>query len=99
MENPTAPYTPARDPTDAIDGWDCDSLDRLAEEFAARCRNGESPSIAEYEAQYPDDAPRVRNLLEAVVMMEQLRRDSLIYTTEEHPAFLPDSIRRFLCFP
>ncbi len=27
-----------------------DSFDRLAEEFAARCRRGESPSVSEYAA-------------------------------------------------
>lgn len=89
MENPTSRYSSARDAIDSIEGWDCDSLDRLAEEFAARCRNGESPSIAEYEARYPDAAPRVRNLLEAVAMMEQLRRDS----RRTHP--LPERFGEF----
>ena len=51
-------------------------MDRAAEEFADRCRKGESPSIAEYEARFPGEAGRVRRLLEAVAMMEQLRRGS-----------------------
>ncbi len=29
-------------------------IDRLAEEFAQRYRNGEAPSIAEYEARHPE---------------------------------------------
>jgi serine/threonine protein kinase len=48
-------------------------MDQLAEEFAVRCRMGESPSIAGYTARDPDRAERIRGLLEAVAMMEQLR--------------------------
>ena len=77
MENSTSQYVSPKEPTES-DGNDdtCDSLDQLAEEFAERCRNGENPSISDYESRYPEAAPRVRNLLEAVSVMEQLRRDS-----------------------
>jgi len=71
MENPTVEF---RSPKD--DDVSRDPLDRLAEEFAELCRNGQSPSIADFEARRPEDAPRIRKLLEAVSMMEQLRRDS-----------------------
>ncbi len=63
-------------PTEEISTGDRDPFDRLAEEFAERCRRGEAPSIAEYEARFPDDAEKVRGLLGAVAMMEQLRRGS-----------------------
>ena len=33
-----------------------DPFDRVAEEFVERCRRGESPSIAEYEARFPEHA-------------------------------------------
>ncbi|HWE38072.1 MAG TPA: serine/threonine-protein kinase [Isosphaeraceae bacterium] len=66
------------DPTDQIIGPDQDPLDALAEEFTERCRRGEAPSMAEYLARHPDDIDRVRRLLGAVAMMEQLRRGSRV---------------------
>ena len=51
-----------------------DPLDLLAEEFAERCRRGESPSIGEYEARDPGRAAEIRNLLAAVAMIEQWKR-------------------------
>jgi serine/threonine protein kinase len=74
--NDAANGTRRDDPTDQIDGPDQDPLDALAEEFAERCRRGEAPSMAEYLARHPDDIDRVRRLLGAVAMMEQLRRGS-----------------------
>lgn len=53
---------------------DLDPFDILAEEFADRCRRGEMPSIAEYEARYPAHAERIRKLLPTVAMMETLKR-------------------------
>src|SRR5262245_29919244 len=50
------------------------SFDRLAEEFVERCRAGESPSLSDYEARYPEHADRIRKLLPTVAMMEQLKR-------------------------
>jgi len=52
-----------------------DPLERLADEFAARCRKGESPSIAEYAARYPRFASRIQDLFPAVALMECLRSD------------------------
>jgi serine/threonine protein kinase len=51
-----------------------DPFDRVAEDFIERCRRGESPSIGEYEARYPEHAHRIRDLLPSVAMMEQLKR-------------------------
>src|SRR2546430_5295747 len=46
-------------------------VDRLAEEFVARSRRGERPSIAEYAARYPDLANELQELLTALVLMEE----------------------------
>ena len=45
----------------------------LADEFAARCRRGESPSPAEYAALHPEHARQIEDLFPAVALMEQLR--------------------------
>ncbi len=77
------------DPTDQISGPDQDPLDALAEEFAERCRRGEAPSMAEYLARHPNDIDRVRRLLGAVAMMEQLRRGS------QQARAMPDRLGEF----
>ena len=51
----------------------CDAFDRVAEEFAERCRRGESPSIDEYARRHPEHARRIRELLPSVAMMERLK--------------------------
>ena len=48
-----------------------DQIDELAESFVARFRAGERPSIEEYARKYPDLANQVRELLSALVMLEQ----------------------------
>src|SRR6266849_3568859 len=50
-------------------------LDRLAEEFVARHRRGEQPSVAEYTAKHPELAEEIRDLFPALVMMEDVRPD------------------------
>ena len=80
-----AGFTPSDPPTSG----DRDPLDRVAEEFADRCRRGEAPAVAEYEARFPDQAERVRKLLGAVAMMEQLRRGS------KQARFMPERIGEF----
>lgn len=50
-----------------------DSLEQLIDEFASRCREGQSPSVSDYAAKYPQHAAQIRELLPAVAMMEQLR--------------------------
>jgi hypothetical protein len=52
---------------------DRDPLDRLAEEFVARYRAGERPSLTEYAARLPDRADEVRDLFPALIEMEQLK--------------------------
>jgi hypothetical protein len=58
-------------------GWPVqrEPMEWLATEFAARIRNGERPSIAEYVAQYPAYAHQIEELLPAVALLEQLRND------------------------
>src|SRR5262245_31565057 len=56
---------------DAETAPDRDPLDFLAEEFARRCRDGESPSVEEYAAKYPALAADIRLLLPAVAFLER----------------------------
>ena len=48
-----------------------DPIDRLAESFLTRFRAGERPSIEEYAAKYPELADEIRDLLPALVELEQ----------------------------
>jgi hypothetical protein len=50
-----------------------DPVERLADEFIARLRRGERPSLSEYTAQYPQYAEQIQELFPALVMMEQLK--------------------------
>ena len=55
-----------------------DLLDQLADEFAARFRRGERPTIKEYSDRYPDLADEIRELFPALVKVERaegLRQD------------------------
>jgi serine/threonine protein kinase len=74
---------------------DRDPFDQVAEEFAERCRKGESPSISEYEARYPEFAPRIRKLLPTVAMMEQLKRDAQASTGGEPVRSIPERLGEF----
>ncbi len=48
-----------------------DQLDQLAEEFAARYRQGERPSVKEYADRYPELADEIRELFPALVEVAQ----------------------------
>jgi serine/threonine protein kinase/WD40 repeat protein len=48
-------------------------LERLAEEFVARHRRGESPSLSEYTGRYPDLAHDIHELFPALVQIERLK--------------------------
>jgi WD40 repeat protein/serine/threonine protein kinase len=48
-----------------------DLLDRLAEEFAARFRRGERPTLKEYTDNYPELADEIRDLFPALVKVEK----------------------------
>jgi serine/threonine protein kinase/WD40 repeat protein/Flp pilus assembly protein TadD len=49
-----------------------DLLDQLAEEFAARFRRGERPSLTEYTDRFPELAEEIRELFPALVKVEQV---------------------------
>ncbi len=48
-------------------------IELLAEEFAQRCRRGESPSVSEYAQRHPELAEQIRDMFPALVLMEQLK--------------------------
>src|SRR5436309_1599259 len=54
---------------------DYDLIDRLADEFAARYRRGERPTVQEYADRYPHLADDIRELLPAMVEIEQVKED------------------------
>ena len=72
-----------------------DPFDRLAEEFAERCRRGETPSVSEYAARFPEYADKVRKLLPTVAMMEQLKRRMLQTRGKEAERPLPERLGDF----
>ncbi len=50
-----------------------DSLEVLADDFTARWRRGESPSVSEFADRHHMHAEQIRNLFPAIAMMERLR--------------------------
>ena len=48
----------------------------LADEFLARCKRGEKPTIQEYCEQHPALADEIRDVFEAVLMVEDLKPGS-----------------------
>ena len=48
-------------------------LEQLADEFAARFRRGERPSLQEYADRYPDLADEIREVFPAMVGIEQVK--------------------------
>jgi tRNA A-37 threonylcarbamoyl transferase component Bud32 len=51
-----------------------DPLEQAAESFLARLRDGERPTVGEYEARYPELAADIRALFPALALMEEGRR-------------------------
>ena len=50
-----------------------DPVEQLADEFAARYRRGEAPTVAEYAANHPQYALRILELFPTIVMLERYR--------------------------
>ncbi len=48
-------------------------LTRLADEFAARCRAGERPSLQEYIDRHPELADDIHELFPGMVEIEQVK--------------------------
>ncbi len=57
-----------------------DPVEILAEEFVARHRRGERPSLTEYTDRLPEHADEIRELFPALVVMEQLKPDGELLT-------------------
>src|SRR5438128_12342322 len=83
------------DQNETIAHGDRDPFDRLAEEFAERCRRGESPSIHEYEALYPQYVEKIRRLLPTVALMEQLKRGAQREQAGEPARSIPERLGAF----
>jgi serine/threonine protein kinase/Flp pilus assembly protein TadD len=69
---------------------DHNPLERLAAEWRERLRRGERPELAEYTAQHPELADQVRELFEAVVLLEDLKPGAGDLTGSFGPAALLD---------
>lgn len=81
--------------SDHGDGTESDQFDLLADEFAERCRRGESPSIGEFEDRFPECAEKIRELLPAVAMMEQLKRQRRRVQGTEAARATPERLGEF----
>src|SRR5262245_24706701 len=55
-----------------------DLLDRLAEEFAERYRRGERPALQEFLDRHPELADDIREMLPAMVEIEQVKEDAAV---------------------
>jgi serine/threonine protein kinase len=70
-------------------------VDDLAEEFARRWRQGERPSIEEYAARFPQWADEIREALQGVLLMEELRPKSADLPVPTYPpTFAPPMPQR-----
>ncbi len=67
-------------------------VERLAEEFVHRYRDGERPSTAEYVVAHPGHAAEIRELFPALVVMEELAPgddESALLATDEGKGAAP----------
>ncbi|MEQ9406148.1 MAG: protein kinase [Fuerstiella sp.] len=69
-------------------------IDRLAQEFLERCRAGEDPSIESWCVRYPDSATEIREVFEALLLVENLKpgQDDGTAATSHTAAVLPTQI-------
>ncbi len=56
---------------------DCDALGLLVDEFLARRRRGETPTIPEYAERYPELADQIHELFPALEVMEEVDPDTI----------------------
>ncbi|MBL9079012.1 MAG: serine/threonine protein kinase [Planctomycetes bacterium] len=61
--------------TDAADGSGADPVDRLVEQFLARCRGGAPADVEAFCAAHSEHAAQLRELLPMLVALEQVKRD------------------------
>jgi serine/threonine protein kinase len=70
---------------DTSSSSDRNPVEALAEEFMARRRRGEKPTIDEYAIRFPHLADDIRDLFPALLMMEDLGDGSLAATGPHVP--------------
>jgi serine/threonine protein kinase/WD40 repeat protein len=63
-----------------------ETVEQLAEEFAARFRNGECPSITEYCERCPEHAELIRDIFPALVVLENVAQHSAVSEKEAFEA-------------
>jgi serine/threonine protein kinase/tetratricopeptide (TPR) repeat protein len=69
-----------QDPESATAAADAELLAALADDFGARLRRREHPTVEEYVAKHPALAERIRNVLSAVALMEHGRPNATLPT-------------------
>src|SRR5262249_25116807 len=52
-----------------------DPLGQIADEFVEAFRQGQRPSVEEFARRYPEHADAIREMLPALVLMEQAKAD------------------------
>ncbi|MEX2119654.1 MAG: protein kinase [Pirellulales bacterium] len=72
---------------------DRNPVEQLAEEFIARYRRGERPSVTQYASQYPQWADEIRELFPAVALVEQLKPGAADLT-DAQPGEVDDNVAR-----
>ena len=58
-------------------------VDELADDFVARLRRGEYPSVTEYTTRHPEFADEIREVLPTLAMLEKCGEDELANAAEE----------------
>ncbi|MHC4408312.1 MAG: protein kinase domain-containing protein, partial [Planctomycetota bacterium] len=64
-------------------------LDQLAEEFVARHRSGERPTVTDYIERHPELADEIRELFSMLLAVEELAQ------VEEKPRPIPDQLGEY----
>lgn len=80
-----APFEP--DPTERV----MVPLDLLAEEYARRFREGEEPTIEEFERRYPDHSGEIRRMLETIEFLERGKMTVIAPGSKSPPGGLKES--------
>ncbi|MEM7263071.1 MAG: serine/threonine-protein kinase, partial [Planctomycetota bacterium] len=78
--------------------FDAARLDELADDFVARIRRGESPTVEEYATQSPALEDRIRDLFPVLAELEGLKDPSQAKEPLEAPAGLQETIGDYRIF-
>ncbi|MCI0705253.1 MAG: protein kinase [Planctomycetia bacterium] len=74
---------------------DRNPLERLAEDFIARFRHGQRPSLTEYTQQHPELAEQIRELFPALVELEQFKPATSDSSTHPQTQNLQEQLGEF----